>query len=81
VQRPAIPGKYPAGWQPGGKPELTVAVDDYAKLPGLYGSFPWLDSSRGYGASFALEADGNVGAALWTETKPTLVRIVDPARR
>ena len=46
--------------------------------PGLYGAFPWLDVSRGYGALFALEADGNLGAELWVELKPRLDALFEP---
>jgi CubicO group peptidase (beta-lactamase class C family) len=40
--------------------------------PGLYGSFPWLDLTRGYGAFLAIEANGDVGGALWQSVKPDL---------
>jgi CubicO group peptidase (beta-lactamase class C family) len=45
--------------------------------PGLYGAFPWLDRSRGYGALLLLEADGNRGAELWLSVKPELDAIYD----
>jgi CubicO group peptidase (beta-lactamase class C family) len=48
--------------------------------PGLYGAFPWLDVPRGYGAFFALEADGNLGAELWLRLKPKLDALFDAQR-
>jgi len=48
--------------------------------PGLYGSFPWLDLPRGYGAIIALEADGTLGAQLWASAKPALDRVFDARR-
>lgn len=49
--------------------------------PGLYGTFPWLDVPRGYGAVIALEADGTLGAQLWATVKPGLDQLFDTARR
>jgi CubicO group peptidase (beta-lactamase class C family) len=48
--------------------------------PGLYGTFPWLDLPRGYGAIIALEADGMIGAQLWSSAKPALDRVFDVPR-
>jgi CubicO group peptidase (beta-lactamase class C family) len=45
--------------------------------PGLYGAFPWLDVGRGYGALVAIEADGDVGAALFATAKPVLDGVFD----
>jgi len=45
--------------------------------PGLYGAFPWLDLERGYGALVAIQADGDIGAALYATIKPALDGIFD----
>jgi hypothetical protein len=62
---------YGLGWW------IDRAAPGVVADPGLYGAFPWLDIERGYGALVAIEADGDVGAALFATAKPILDRVFD----
>jgi CubicO group peptidase (beta-lactamase class C family) len=69
---PTLPG-YGLGWwvdrvNPG------VVAD-----AGAYGSTPWLDNRRGYGAFIVLEATTGLGTQLRLQTKPLLDAIFDAA--
>ena len=46
---------------------------------GAYGSMPWLDLARGYGAMIILEGEATQGALVRLATKPVLDEILDAA--
>lgn len=43
-----------------------------AASPGLYGSIPWIDTERGYGAFIAIEASAREREQIWRAARPVL---------
>jgi CubicO group peptidase (beta-lactamase class C family) len=51
--------------------------EDLAADPGAYGSYPYLDLKRNYGAVIFIEVSSAVGGKLAVEVKPALDAIID----
>ncbi|HMJ12648.1 MAG TPA: serine hydrolase domain-containing protein [Polyangiaceae bacterium] len=66
---------YGLGWWVSRK-EPGYVVD-----AGAYGTVPWIDSARNYGAYLLLEASSTLGMELHVATKPILDEIFDAAAR
>jgi CubicO group peptidase (beta-lactamase class C family) len=72
TQDPSLPGYGFGWWVDRTNPGVVADI-------GAYGSVPWLDTTRGYGACIVVEASAMLGAQLRLQTKPILDALFDGA--